>query len=221
MVVILFFFPSREHRVWKRRLQNIQKLGYHMLPHKSYVTNSHKLPCQPTSPCPHPSRLTLNSSMMEANVPSQSVGCRSQDGAKWDLRSGDETHRLVMRKKHSGKHSNWKSSTNWSFNRNIISLSLRGWFQLQRLIIGEYIEQNPNVPIVEDKTLVSNYSVHPLGSPSWLTIFVCEFSGSSPTSHGPWSLRWRCQLALHRRCSIPFKPFVLAGCKQFTNLFGN
>ena len=32
-------------------------------------------------------------------MPSQSVGCRSQDGAKWDLRSGDETHRLVMRKK--------------------------------------------------------------------------------------------------------------------------
>lgn len=102
-----------------------------------------------------------------------------------------------------------------------LSLPLRGWFQLQRLIIGEYIEQNPNVPIVEDKKLVSNYSVHPLGSSSWLTIFVCEFSGSSPTSHGPWSLRWRCQLALHRRCSIPFKPFVLAGCKQFTNLFGN
>ena len=161
---------------------------------------------------------------MEANVPSQSVGCRSQDGAKWDLRSGDETHRLVMRKKNPVNiaiENHLQIGVLIGTSSLSLSLSLRGWFQLQRLIIWEYIEQNPNVPIVEDKTLVSNYSVHPLGSSSWLTIFVCEFSGNSPTSHGPWSLRWRCQLAIHRRCSIPFKPFVLAGCKQFTNLFGN
>ena len=156
MVVILFSFPSREHRVWKRRL--------HFKTFKNLVATCYLI--------------NLMSQILINYLASLHRRVRTRPASRWTHRWWKRTcHHspsdVGPRMERNGTCEVGMRPIAWWCAKNIpVNIAIENHLQIGVLIgtsslslslwvisiatvekIGEYIEQNPNVPILEDKTI--------------------------------------------------------------------